>query len=208
MRFKENRRDFLDRLKFLPLDRAEKIYLTLSGELRARVVRTSKPNLKRGAGQPQNLLRLVSGADLPITKYFRAYGELAHGGISGENISTPQTTARNRLLFQQYFSEMDLPLRNLSLSARFGRQAFTDGSDLLLSQRDNGNLSVAMDGSRAWVLTYLRADFFDFRYTRYGPKGPRDDVTDRSTRFSGVTTGIVLPQLFPARSALTLDPFI
>lgn len=209
MRDPAKRRDFLDRLKFLPLNAAQTVYLTLSGEMRLRLNQTSNPNLKKGPLQRQDIMRLVGGADLHVTPYFRAFGELAHGGISGPNVGNPAASMRNRLFLQQYFAEANLPLSRIHLGARYGRQEFTDGANLLTSQRDNNTLRFVLNGTRFWVRgRMIRGDFFDFRYTRLGQGGVRDDVVDRGTRFSGGTAGIVIPKDFLQKSKLYLDPYI
>ncbi|GBQ84140.1 hypothetical protein AA0535_0425 [Asaia krungthepensis NRIC 0535] len=209
MRDPKNRRDFLDRLKFIPLTRAQNVYLTLSGEMRLRLNQTSNPNLKKGPLQRQDIMRLVGGADLHVTRYFRAFGELAHGGVSGPNIGKPAASMRNRLFLQQYFAEATVPLATVHLGARYGRQEFTDGANLLTSQRDNNTLRFALNGTRFWIRgKRIRGDFFDFRYTRLGQGGVRDDVLDRGIRFSGGTAGLVIPRDFLGKSRLYLDPFI
>ncbi|BAT19536.1 alginate export family protein [Asaia bogorensis] len=209
MRYAKNRRDWLDRLKFLPLNPAQTIYLTLSGEMRLRLNQTSNPNLKKGPLQRQDIMRLVGGADLHVTRYFRAFGELAHGGISGPNIGVPAASMRNKLLLQQYFAEANVPLSGVHLGARYGRQEFTDGANLMTSQRDNNTLRFVLNGTRFWVRgKIIRGDFFDFRYTSLGRGGARDDVIDRGIRFSGGTGGLVIPHDFLGKSKLYLDPFV
>ncbi|GBQ98333.1 alginate export family protein [Asaia lannensis] len=209
MRDPKNRRDFLDRLKFVPLTPSQSVYLTFSGEMRLRLNQTSNPNLKKGPLQRQDIMRLVSGADLHITRYFRAFGEFAHGGVSGPNIGNPAASMRNKLFLQQYFAEANLPLSRVHLGARFGRQEFTDGANLMTSQRDNNTLRFVLNGTRFWIRgRMVRGDFFDFNYTRLGQGGVRDDVLERGTRFSGGTVGIVIPHDFLVKSKLYLDPFI
>ncbi|WP_051537356.1 alginate export family protein [Asaia prunellae] len=209
MRDAKNRRDILDRLKFIPLSKAQNIYLTFSGEMRLRLNQTGNPNLKKGPAQRQDIMRLVGGADLHITRYFRAFGELAHGGISGPNIGVPAASMRNKLVLQQYFAEADAPFPGLHAGIRYGRQEFTDGANLLTSQRDNNTLRFALNGTRFWLRgKKIRGDFFDFHYTRLGRGGVRDDVLNRDIRFSGGTAGLVIPENFLGKSRLYLDPFI
>ncbi|WP_459774285.1 alginate export family protein [Asaia astilbis] len=209
MREAKKRRDVLDRLKFIPLNARQTIYLTFSGEMRLRLNQTSNPNLGKGPLQRQEIMRLVGGADLHITRYFRAFGELAHGGISGPNIGVPTAAMRNKLFLQQYFAEADAPFSSLNAGVRYGRQEFTDGANLMTSQRDNNTLRFVLNGTRFWLRgKKLRGDFFDFHYTRLGHGGARDDVIDRGIRFSGGTAGLVIPHSFLGKSKLYLDPFV
>ncbi|SEJ33115.1 Alginate export [Sphingomonas sp. OV641] len=188
------RDDPLDRLKFLPLDDDGDVYLTLSGEARLRVNMTSNPNLRETSHQRQDITRLVGGADLHVGPHLRFYGEVAHGGIAGRNLGTPSTSLRNDLVFQQYFVEAKGDAAGVALGARYGRQEFTDGSNLLTSQRDNNTIRYTLNGVRAWARTsHFRVDLFDLKPTAYGDLGVDDDVNDPARRFSGVTLGAVLP---------------
>ena len=209
MRDPAKRDDPLDRLKYLPIDGDGDIYVTLSGELRLRVNETTNPNLRETEAQRQDINRIVAGADLHVGPHFRAYGEIAHGGISGPNIGTPAATLRNGLIVQQAFVEGNATLSGVALGVRYGRQEFTDGSNLLTSQRDNNTIRFVLNGVRGWARgKTLRADAFDFRYTRYGTEGTSDDEVDHARRFSGVTGGVVIPSDWFGKSKLYLDPFV
>ncbi|WP_267393816.1 MULTISPECIES: alginate export family protein [unclassified Sphingomonas] len=203
------RDDPLDRLKFLPLDNDGDVYLTLSGELRLRVNEVTNPNLRSGEAQRQDINRLVAGADLHVGPHLRAYGEVAHAGISGQNIGTPAANLENGLVIQQAFVEGDATVAGVEFGARYGRQEFTDGSNLLTSQRDNNTIRFVLNGLRGWARgKTLRADVFDLKYTTFGTGGPGDDVTDHGHRFSGVTAGVVVPTDWFGTSKLYLDPFV
>ncbi|MET0249494.1 MAG: alginate export family protein [Sphingobium sp.] len=203
------RDDPLDRLKFLPLDDDGDIYLTLSGEARLRMNLTTNPNLRESPHQRQDINRLVGGADLHVGPHLRFYGEVAHGGISGHNLGAPAATLRNDVVLQQYFVEANATVAGVQMGARYGRQEFTDGSNLLVSQRDNNTIRYTLNGVRAWARgSRWRVDLFDLKPTAYGDLGVDDDVNDPARRFSGVTFGIVLPETFLGKSKLYLDPFL
>lgn len=200
--------DPLDRLKYLPIDADRGIYVTLSGELRLRVNEVTNPNLREGEAQRQDINRIVAGADVHVTPHLRAYGEIAHGGLAGQNIA-PLPTLRNDLVIQQAFVEGNVTVSNVALGIRYGRQEFTDGSNLLTSQLDNNTIRNALNGVRAWVRgPHLRADIFDFYLTQLGTEGTGDDRVDKARRFSGVTAGIVIPPTVLGKSKLYLDPFV
>jgi len=202
------RQDLLDRLKYLPLNPEGDIYLTLSGEARLRMNLTSTPQLIEGPEQRQDILRLVTGADLHVGEHLRFYGELAHAHISGENIGTPSSTFRNDLVYQQYFAEAKARLVGVDLGVRYGRQEFTDGANLLISQRDNNTIHYVLNGVRVWARTpAVRITLFDFETTSLGQGGLGDDPPDPNRRFSGVSTGIVVPQRWFGGSKLYFDPF-
>lgn len=188
------RDDPFDRLKYLPLDDDGDIYLTLSGEARVRVNYTTNLNLRNAGSQRQDINRLVGGADLHVGPHLRFYGEIAHGGMSGDNIGTPSGSLRNDLVLLQSFAELKGRVAGMDLGLRYGRQEFTDGPNLLTSQRDNNTIRYALNGVRAWARTgSLRIDAFDFKPTALGNGGIDDDKVEQGRRFSGFTAGIRIP---------------
>lgn len=208
MRDPAKRDDVLDRLKFLPLDGDGDVYLTLSGELRLRVNHTTNPNLREVRAQRQDINRIVGGADLHVGPHFRAFAEIAHGGISGVELGAPAATLRNDLVLQQAFVEGNAEIEGVAVGVRYGRQEFTDGPNLLVSQRDNNTIRYTLNGVRAWARgSRVRADVFDLKPTQYGDLGTDDDVSDPARRFSGVTLGFAAPTGWFGGSKLYVDPF-
>ncbi len=207
MRDPQQRRDFLDRLKYLPLV-SDEVYLTLSGELRGRVNYTEHFQLS-GDAQRQDIYRIFGGADLHLGKHVRLYGELARGVIEGKNIGTPSGSFRNDLFVQQRFIDINDRFAGLDFGLRYGRQIFIDGPNLLVSTRDNNTVQFTVNGTRAWLSSgRLRADFFDFDFNKLGNEGTHDDEIDEDRRFSGVTTGTCLPTSWFGSSKLYLEPFL
>ncbi|MFS0737472.1 alginate export family protein [Sphingomonas sp. 1P06PA] len=203
------RDDLFDRLKYLPLNSDGDVYLTLSGEARLRVNLTTNPNLREVPHQRQDIRRLVGGADLHLGPHVRLYGEIAHGGISGRNLGAPAATLRNDLVLQQYFADVTADVGGVALGARYGRQEFTDGPNLLVSQRDNNTIRYTLNGLRLWARgSKMRIDLFDLRPTAYGDLGTSDDINDPARRFSGATLGFVLPDTWLGGSKLYFDPFV
>ena len=208
MRNPANRDDPLDRLKHLPFDKDGDIYLALSGELRLRVNHTTNPGLRDIRAQRQDINRIVGGADLHIGPHFRAYGEIAHAGLGGEELGVVSTSLRNDFVVQQAFVEGDVNVSGVALGARYGRQEFTDGANLLVSQRDNNTVRYTLNGIRLWARgARVRADLFDLKPTSYGDRGSEDDVTDPDRRFSGATFGVAVPTRWFGGSKLFVDPF-
>ncbi|WP_227698647.1 alginate export family protein [Sphingomonas hengshuiensis] len=205
MRDPKKRDDILDRLKYLPIDADGDAYVTLSGEMRLRTTLVSNPGLVDSPYRREDLLRLVGGADVHVGP-FRAYGELAHGGLAGVNYGTPAGKSRNTLIVQQAFGELGGPVGRATLGIRYGRQCFTDGSPQILAIRDDNSILFVEQGVRAWAqLSRFRVDMFDFHHVTLGTGGTGDDVADKSTRFSGVTGGIVLADSKTRK--LFLDPY-
>jgi len=202
------RKDGVDRLKFIPLDSAGDIYVTLSGEARVRSNETTNPNLVNTEAMRQDFLRLVGGADLHLGKHFRVYGEILHGGLSGINLGTVSGTQRNGLVVLQAFAEASDRIQDVDVGVRYGRQEFVDGPNLITSQRDNNNIHITFNGFRGWARgATRRIDVFDFRPTAYGTHDTDDDYSDSTKRFSGVSAGFVLPSKLLGGAKLTFDPF-
>jgi hypothetical protein len=203
------RDDPLDALKCIPFDDDADAYVTLSGEARLRVNHTTNPGLRDVRAQRQDIRRLFVGADVHLGPHFRAFGELAHGGISGVELGQPAATLRNDIAVQQAFVEVNADVAGAALGARYGRQEFTDGPNLLVSQRDNNTIRYTLNGWRAWARTpTLRIDLFDLKPTQYGDLGADDDIIDPARRFSGMTLGVVVPRDWLGGSKLYFDPFL
>lgn len=202
------RDDPIDALKCVKITPSGDVYVTLSGEARLRVNHTTNPNLRDSPAQRQDILRLVGGADVHVGEHLRAYVEVAHGGISGVALGAPAATLRNAVAVQQLFAEATGSIGGVDLGARYGRQEFVDGPNLLVSQRDNNTIRYTVNGLRAWARTEtMRIDAFDFKPTQYGDLGTDDDVIDPARRFSGVTLGFVVPKRWFGGSKLFVDPF-
>lgn len=202
------RKDVIDQLKFIPLAADGDVYLTLSGELRARMNYFTNPGLKEGEGQRQDSLRIVGGADLHLGTHFRLFGELASGQLGGDNLGVPAANLRNDLVAQQYFAEAKADIGGVALGVRYGRQEFDDGNPLLISSRDNNAIRYVLNGARGWArYGHVRADLFDFKYTALGSEGLSDDRIDDGHRFSGVTAGYAIPKTFLGKSKLYFEPF-
>ncbi|MDR6787691.1 hypothetical protein J2Y58_001043 [Sphingomonas sp. BE138] len=202
------RKTILDKLKYIPIG-GDDVYLTLSGELRGRVNLTTNPDLRDREAQRQDIVRVVGGADLHVTDHFRFFGELAHGYIQGENIGAPSGFLRNKLVVQQSFADATAEVAGADLGIRVGRQTFADGPNLLVVPRDNNTIFFTFNGWRAWGRAAgARVDVFDFTPTRLGNGGTGDDLNKDTRRFSGVSTGIVVPKTFLGGSKLYVDPFL
>ncbi|SFK50016.1 Alginate export [Sphingomonas sp. NFR04] len=202
------RDDPIDALKCIKLTPSGDVYVTLSGEARLRMNHTTNPNLRDSRAQRQDIVRLVGGADLYIGEHLRVYGEIAHGGISGVELGAPAATLRNDVAVQQLFVEAKGEVAGVDIGARYGRQEFTDGPNLLLSQRDNNTIRYTLNGFRGWARgKTVRVDVFDLKPTQYGDLGTDDDVIDPARRFSGVSLGFVVPKAWVGGAKLYFDPF-
>ncbi len=209
LRDPKKRKDIVDQLKFISIADNGDVYLTLSGEARFRVNETTNPNLRDAEAQRQDILRLFGGADLHVGRHLRFYGELARGTLEGQNLGTALPNLRNKLAVQQAFVDLTGSVADVDVGVRYGRQTFADGPNLLVVPRDNNTLFFGFNGFRAWARTAgVRADVFDFKPTAYGNGGTQDDNAESARRFSGISTGIVVPETLFGGSKLYVDPFL
>lgn len=199
-------KDPLDRLKFIPLNPDESIYLSLNGSLRLGFNSYDNPGLSRTA-QAVNagLYKAVIGADLHVGPHLRFYGELASSGLGGQNFTPLRAYSRSDLYVQQAFGELSGSFAGADLGARIGRQEFTDGPAQIVSIRDIPNLHYEFDGGRVWAnWSKFRVDVIDFSSVRYDV-GVLTTSTNRDEHLSGVNTSFVLPPV--GGSKLFFDPF-
>lgn len=202
------RKTYIDNLKFIPVDAAGDIYVSLSGEMRLRMNETTNPDLKNTQAQRQDIARIVGGADLHVGTHFRAYAELAHAGISGRNIGTPSGYLDNTAIVQQSFVDATAKVAGVKLGVRYGRQTYADGPNLLLVPRDNNTIFLSYNGFRVWAKArHMRIDAFDFTPTRPAQQGTGDDLNKDTRRFSGISGGLRVPNDWLGGSKLYLDPF-
>ncbi|HEV2336548.1 MAG TPA: alginate export family protein [Stellaceae bacterium] len=190
--------DFFDPLKFIAIDPANDIYLTLNGEARFRydytgyrnfaVAGVAIPAKKPGApaifplatGVGSNELykqRYELGADLHLGPNIRFYGELYHGQQTGHDAgpSVPGSQ-RDELGLVNGFGEVYGILDDAKTGLRTGRQQVYLGDDLQVRANVSTNLpSPVFDGVRAYRdWGYLRVDAFAFNLVNFADEVLQD----------------------------------
>lgn len=212
MRDPEHRKDPIDRLKYIQLDADGDVYLTLSGEFRLRYNENAHLDLRGGDSQHQEIRRVFAAADLHLGSHVRAFTEVAHAGLSGNNLGARPPSLDNDLFLQQGFVDFTGTATtretDVELGMRVGRQEFTEGPQPLVALRDNNTVRFTLNGVRAWAATdTARVTLFDLYHTRMGSGGIGDDRINRDVRFSGVSSNFGLPTALFGGSRLYLDPF-
>ncbi|OUL98815.1 alginate export family protein [Variovorax sp. JS1663] len=197
------RTDFLDPLKWIPLNDSGSWYATLGGELRERYEYVRAPVFGLGS-PPRNdyfLSRASLFADIHFGPGFRTFVEIAAAHAPGWS-GSPPATQKDTLDVLQAFGEAKLSLGEGQLSVRAGRQQMSFGSSRLVGVRDSPNIRRSFDGVRVtWIESKdLRVDAFAVQ-----PVAPRtgrfDDGRDRAQDLWGVyaTTNV------PAVAGLKAD---
>src|SRR5579862_901911 len=203
---------FTNPLKCIPLGTGGDSYLTLNGTERLRNENFSHVGLGTAASTTANGTPLKStaadqserwmthseaGADLHITRYFRAYAQIDNGTQSGRNIFGPGPSAANRntLSLMDLFGEGKInldetplkfaPLQGTIIGLRAGRENSGLGSDAYWNMVNGGtNLAGGqLDGFRAFAdQGYRRLDVFAYHFVNevnFDPRGGREPFLDR-----------------------------
>ncbi|WP_375596468.1 alginate export family protein [Algihabitans albus] len=142
--------DALDRLKFIPLDRAGGVSLSLGGDVRQRYEYTQDPGF---GADPQDesgvwLQRYILHGDLELGPTFRVFGQIFSALESGR-AGGPSPVDENELALQNAFLDVRLPLMAQGqLTLRGGRQELDYGSGRLVDVREGPNVRRTFDAGR------------------------------------------------------------
>lgn len=183
--------DPFDPLKFIPLDAAQDVYLTLDGEARFRFdyadhknfaiapaatpakAPGGKPVFSPAFGTSTNQLykqRYALGADLHLGPNLRFYGDLYHGQETGHDVGPViPGNLRNDLGLVNGFGEVYGILGGAKTGLRAGRQEVYLGNDLQVRANVSTNLpSPVFDGFRAYRdWGHARIDAFAFNIVQF-----------------------------------------
>jgi hypothetical protein len=199
------------RLKYIPLDRAGHVTLSLSGMERLQLNSFTHETLATQAFDHQLFaqLRHIYGADLHLGSNLRLYGELSSGQAGGRDIGPQPARQRNDLALQQAFAEVGGRVGGGRLSLRAGRQEIWLGNGLIVSTQPFANIPLSFDGA---TLQYrsdrVRIDALAVENVANAP-GLFGDSSNAGRRVWGVYGSLALPRLGrPGEGvALNLDPF-
>ena len=188
MRDTSRHSDYLDAIKFIPLNTNRDWYLTLGGEIRERY--ESYHNSLWGRG-PQDdngylLQRYMVHADAHLGDDFRIFAQFKSGLEDGRN-GGPRPTDRDDFDLNQAFLDVRVP-RSLTdtLVFRAGRQELAYGSSRLISAREAPNARLSFDGVRAILnVGDWRVDAFAVKPVRT-KVGVFDDDPDPNQNFWGL----------------------
>ena len=180
--------DALDRLKFIPLDRARSFSLSLGGEVRQRYEYAHDPGF---GADPQDetgvwLQRYTLHGDLELGPIFRVFGQLFSSWESGRE-GGPSPVDENELALQNAFLDVRLSLNaKTKLTLRGGRQELDYGSGRLVDVRDGPNVRRSFDAARVIVeLPDWRVDALAGR-PRAVESGAFDDEADEDEALWGL----------------------
>ncbi|HEY4545421.1 MAG TPA: alginate export family protein [Pedomonas sp.] len=198
----------LDDLKFIPLDAAGESYITLNGQQRIRLNHVSNPGLRASSRTDAFLSRTQLGADVHLGSNFRAYVEVGSGQTWGSRKGPQPGAQQNDVDLIQAFGEIHGQAGVADVGVRFGRQDFSDGSQVLFATDQSPNIHLSQNG----VVAY--ANWSNFRVSAYGFRptvrdyGTFDDDWNDDEAIYGITTSFDMAALAGVPHKLFVDPFI
>ncbi len=199
LRDSAQRADYLDAIKFIPLNTDGSWYLTLGGEIRERYEYYHNNLWGRGPQDQDGYLlqRYMVHADAHFGDYFRVFAQFKSGLEDGRD-GGPRPTDRDDFDLHQAFFDVRLPWTDTdSLTLRAGRQELAYGSSRLVSFREEPNVRRSFDGVKAiFKVNGWQVDLFAVKPVQT-KIGVFDDSPDPEQKFWGIYA--VTPVRWPAR---------
>lgn len=178
------------RMKYLPLSRSGKTWLSLGGEVRYQYFYFNNEDWGDAPGDKNGfiLTRYLGHADLHAGRHFRAFVQL-QSSLAGGKVQAPSPVDENQLDLHQAFLDVMLPLKKQqTLTLRLGRQEMMYGSQRLVSVREAPNNRQAFDAVKLiYESKRLRADAFYSYYVNARP-AIFDDKLSSDIKFRGIYT--------------------
>jgi Alginate export len=146
----EMKSDFVDIVKYLPLDKGGRWYVSLGGEAREKYEYYENYDWGLGPQDPNGYLlqRYLLSADVHYRDTFRVFAQLM-SALEDGRIDGPRPTDEDVFDLHQGFFDVKLDLESKgSFTARVGRQEMYYGSQRLVSVRETPNIRLSFDGAR------------------------------------------------------------
>ncbi len=196
--------DWLDPLKFIPLDADGRVYLTLGGDMRQRFEHYSSFGVGNGSvdGKADSyyLARYLFHADLHAGDALRFFFQLKSNTEEGRRGGPRPNIDRDDFDVHQAFVDLTLPLggdaEKTSLLVRLGRQELAYGDDRLIDIREGPNVRQSFDAARVSLQNPgFKVDALYARQVATN-KGDFDDGYDlQQAQLWGVYSTLALPFL-------------
>lgn len=137
--------DFLDAIKFIPLNKQRNFYATIGGEVRVRLEHFSNLLWNEDNDETFYSQRISFHTNLVLGKNIRVFGELYSGYTSHKK----KIVQYDELDLHQAFVEFNFPIKkSQNLSVRLGRQEMGLGATRLVGVREGPNIRRTFDGAR------------------------------------------------------------
>jgi hypothetical protein len=202
-----NRADLFDPIKYIPLNSAGDVYLSLGGQVRERYELFN--NSLFGAGPQDNggyfLTRLLAHGDLHVGSNLRFYAEIL-SAMEDDRSGGPRATDSNEIDLRQAFADFRIPFDGAQqgVTFRVGRQDLSYGAQRLIGPLDWSNTRRTFEGVRGMLSSGSnQLDFFWVRPVIVDNEGL--DNGDGNTSFAGLYDTLALPHLFDAAARSKLE---
>ncbi|CAI9122149.1 alginate export family protein [Brytella acorum] len=198
LRDPSHRDDIFDPLKFIALNNARSIWLSLSGETRLRNWYEQNPFLRTRSpsGSGRFGVRNLYGADLHLGEHIRVFGQLINADAGGWGGYGYNATFRKRLDLQQAFIEGRGRLLGAQSGIMLGRQEFLDAPSYILYMRNTPNVPLSWNGVRGYAIwPRIRVDLYDFIGTDINDARMFHNALDWTTRLHGLDVTIAPPDI-------------
>lgn len=143
------RTDYLDPIKYIPLNSSGSVYFSIGGETRQHYEYTENQNWGSGPqdGNGWYLQRYLLHTDLHLGDHVRLFGQVMSGIESGRN-GGPRGVDKEPLDLNQGFVDFMLGQRqSRSLTVRLGRQEIIFGARRFFNYRERPNMKLSHDGA-------------------------------------------------------------
>jgi alginate export protein len=178
-------------IKFIPLNEAGDIYLSLGGEFRLAYERYKDKDMGISdiGAQDALQLRLAAHADLHLGKKWRIFGQLGHGSVTDRE-GGEKAMDQTDIDIWQLFVDYRLPVGNQErVVFRLGRQLIETGG-LFINAGEGNNVRQVYNAFRSgWIddgfikFSLLAAEYVDFG-------GGSFDMTGTGEYFWGFQSGM------------------
>lgn len=183
----DSTKDWYKKMKFSPLSKNRKNYISFGGEARFQYFYSKNENwgdaVKDNDGYV--LSRYLFNADIHAENHFRTFIQL-QSSVSGSRVDASPVDD-NPLELQQAFIDINSNTDNKSkITFRIGRQELLYGSQRLVSVRDGPNSRQAFDAVKSMLNSgNYKVDLFYSHYVG-SRKGIFDDGFNKKTKLWGI----------------------
>jgi Alginate export len=188
--FNDSAGNWYNHLKFKPVSKDGKTYLSIGGELRYQYFWFKNEAWGEDPADPDGfiLTRYLAQVDFHAGKYFRAFVQFQSSFANGE-VKTPSPVDENELDFHQGFVDFRLPLQKKGeLILRIGRQEFAFGSQRLVAVRDGPNNRQSFDAAKLIYNGRNVSSNLFYSYYVVSKTGIFNDGFNPNTKFWGIYT--------------------
>jgi hypothetical protein len=181
------KKDAFDKIKFVPLNSDEDVYLSFGAEIRQTLEYFSNAQWGKGPqGPPYSLQRYMAHVDFHSGTRFRFFGQMK-SGLEFGRAGGPRIFDKDELAVNQAFVDIGVSERSRSsIVLRVGRQELAYGGTRWVSVREGPTVHQSFDAARV-ILTgnEWRVDAFLSKPAQTNV-GVFDDRTDPTRTFWGV----------------------